>query len=106
MISQSMIVRDHSTKGDGFLMVRASYNWTPEDRLTQARWMRAIGVFYGCISLVFFGFLLVSERLVEHRVEQAMGWDVCIPVTYGISDRNCDGSGKRKASHTRPTIGE
>jgi len=46
--------------------------------------MRAVGVFYGCIALIVFGFVLINER----RVEQVTDSDVCIPLIS--SDRKCD----------------
>src|SRR5262249_34040203 len=111
MISQSTIVPGHSTstavdypdrstkgrrlqllpeygkgKRKSRSMIRPSSDWTPEDRLTRARWMRAVGIFYGCIALIVFGFVLINER----RVKQVMGSDVCIPLIYSASDRKCD----------------
>jgi hypothetical protein len=38
-----------------------SCNWTEEDRRTRAKWMRAIAIFYGCMVLFVFGFILVTK---------------------------------------------
>jgi hypothetical protein len=59
-------------KRDGLRMIRTSFNWTAEDRLTRARWMRGVTIFYGCIALFVLGFMLIKPLLVEHPIDQAM----------------------------------
>jgi hypothetical protein len=39
------------------------YDLTPEDRLTRAKWVRGVGIFYGCAALLLFGFL-ASQRIL------------------------------------------
>ena len=36
-------------------------NWTDEDRLTRAKWMRGMAVFYGCMALLVFGLILLTK---------------------------------------------
>jgi hypothetical protein len=38
-----------------------SYEWTEEDRLTCARWRRGMAVFYGCMALFVFGFIMLTR---------------------------------------------
>ena len=38
-----------------------SCNWTEEDRRTRAKWMRAMAVFYGCMALFVFGFIMLTR---------------------------------------------
>jgi hypothetical protein len=44
-------------------MVRRSLtvNWTQEDRLTHAKWMRGVAVFYGMIALALLGVIALSQ---------------------------------------------
>jgi hypothetical protein len=44
-------------------MIRRSLScdWTEEDRLTRANWMRAMAIFYGCIALVVFAAIAVIK---------------------------------------------
>jgi hypothetical protein len=44
-------------------MLRGSLtvNWTQEDRLAHARWMRGVAVFYGLIALALFGVIAFSQ---------------------------------------------
>ena len=41
------------------------YDLTPEDRLTRARWMRGVAVFYGSAELLLFGFIAAQRMLAE-----------------------------------------
>lgn len=68
-------------------MIRASLHWTAEDRLTRAKWVRAVSIFYGCIVLIAFGFVLIHTYLIERRVEQIMGSHICNRLSYGAADR-------------------
>jgi hypothetical protein len=44
-------------------MIRRSLScdWTEEDRLTRAKWMRTMAIFYGCIALVVFAAIAVIK---------------------------------------------
>ncbi len=44
-------------------MIRRSLScgWTKEDRLTRAKWMRTMAIFYGCIALVVFAAIAVIK---------------------------------------------
>jgi hypothetical protein len=83
-------------------MIRPSSDWTAEDRLTRARWTRAVAIFYGCIALIVFGFVLINER----RVEQVTGSDVCIalPTVPVIESATCQKA--QYEPYPRPPIGE
>jgi hypothetical protein len=44
-------------------MVRRSLrcDWTENDRLTRAKWMRGMAVFYGCIALLLLGAIALMK---------------------------------------------
>jgi len=44
-------------------MVRRSLrcDWTEDDRLTRAKWMRGMAVFYGCIALLLSGAIALMK---------------------------------------------
>ena len=41
----------------GDYMIRRSFrfDWTEDDRLTRATWMRGVGILYGCLALLVLG---------------------------------------------------
>jgi hypothetical protein len=36
-------------------------DWTEEDRLTRARWMRGMAIWYGCIALLVLGVIALTK---------------------------------------------
>jgi len=38
-----------------------SYNLTEEDWLTRTKWMRGMAAFYGCITLLIFGIIVLTK---------------------------------------------
>jgi hypothetical protein len=38
-----------------------SYNLTEEDRLTHAKWLRAMAAFYGCVALLVLGLIVLTQ---------------------------------------------
>ena len=53
-----------------------SCNWTEEDRRTRVKWMRTIAIFYGCIVLFVFGFILVTRpsSVATNEVRDRQTW--------------------------------
>ena len=56
-----------------------SYNWTEEDRLTWVTWRRHMAVFYGCVALLIFGFILGSAITAARADESS---DALYPGRY------------------------
>jgi hypothetical protein len=55
-------------------------HWTEEDRLTRARWMRGMAIFYGCIGLVLLGiiaFVKPSSVALNGLLTAKPGVSVC-----------------------------
>jgi hypothetical protein len=122
MISQSTIVRDHSTPSLGSKSIRGSAtyvinmtpkfpncNLTDEDRLTYANWMRAMAAFYGCVALLLLGGIVLTKTSSlslatgKHSMRQATTRPVCrpnggipAPTSRGKRDEDCS-VGTRKA---------
>jgi len=36
-------------------------DWTQEDRLTRAKWMRGVAIFYGCAALLLLGVIAIIK---------------------------------------------
>ncbi len=36
-------------------------DWTQEDRLTRAKWMRGVAIFYGCLALLLLGVMAIIK---------------------------------------------
>jgi hypothetical protein len=51
----------NSSHGDHMIRRSLSCDWTEEDRLTRAKWMRAMAIFYGCIALLVFAAIAVIK---------------------------------------------
>ncbi len=81
-------------------------NWTEEDRRTRAKWMRAMAVFYGCVTLFVFGLIVLTKppsvALNETRDRQTWSTDL----QGDRIDRNTHVSGKRDEICTGTSIGE
>jgi hypothetical protein len=55
-------------------MIRRSFpiNWTQEDRLTHAKWMRGVAVFYGTALLLVVGLIATQRMLAAPTPETAV----------------------------------
>jgi hypothetical protein len=73
-----------------------TYKWTQEDRLTRAKWMRAMAVFCGCVALFVFGLIVLTKppsfALNETRDHQTWSADL----QGDRIDRNTHVSGKAR----------
>src|ERR1700730_18577165 len=59
-------------------MIRRSLScdWTEDDRLTRAKWMRGVGIFYGCIALVVLAVIAFSNpsRFTPNAATEHQTW--------------------------------
>jgi hypothetical protein len=89
-------------------MIRRSLScdWTEEDRLTRAKWMRRVGIFYGCIALVVLAVIAFSNpsRVTPNAATEHQTWRGDLPGERVIAMPTCPG--KRDESCTSPRTGE
>ena len=82
-------------------MVRRSlrFDWTEDDRLTRAKWMRGMAVFYGCIALLLLGAiaLMKPSNLAPDGSADRQTWAagfqgervIAMPACRGKRDESC-----------------
>ena len=73
-----------------------SCNWTEEDRRTRAKWMRAMAVFYGCMALFVFGFIMLTRPSSVATNEARDGHTWSAGLQGERMDRNAQMSGKAR----------
>ena len=73
-----------------------SSNWTEEDRRTRAKWMRAMAVFYGCMALFVFGFIMLTRpsSVATNAARDGHTWSAGLQGER--MDRNAQMSGKAR----------
>jgi hypothetical protein len=68
------------------------YELTPEDRLTRAKWIRGVGIFYGCAALLLSGFMATQSILAEPNGATGIANAPANPIgaRQPAADRNTD----------------
>jgi hypothetical protein len=89
-------------------MIRRSLScdWTEDDRLTRAKWMRGVGILYGCMALVVLAVIAFSNpsRVTPNAATEHQTWRGDLSGERVIAMPTCPG--KRDESCTSPQTGE
>jgi hypothetical protein len=54
-----------SQRSTPMMLEHLPYDPTPEDRLTRAKWARTVGIVYGSVVLLLFGFIAAQRIFAE-----------------------------------------
>jgi hypothetical protein len=95
-----------SSRGDNMGRRSLRCDWTEEDRLTRAKWMRAVAIFYGCIGLVVLGAiaLVKPSSVALNGVTDRQTWRAGLSGEQVFGMPKCPG--KLRESCTTPPMGE
>ena len=94
---------------DGDYMIRRSLrcDWTEDDRLTRTKWMRGVGIFYGCLALLGLGaiaLIKLSTSVAPNGAADRQTWGAGLQGERVIAMPAC--RGKRDESCTNPRTRE
>jgi hypothetical protein len=82
-------------------MIRRSLrcDWTEDDRLARATWMRGVGIFYGCLALLVLGAiaLIKPSSVAPNEAADRQTWGaglqgervIAMPACRGQRDESC-----------------
>ena len=85
----------------GDYMIRRSLrcDWTEDDRLARATWMRGVGIFYGCLALLVLGAiaLIKPSSVAPNEAADRQTWGaglqgervIAMPACRGQRDESC-----------------
>src|ERR1700730_17581571 len=95
-----------ASSGDNMARRSLTYKWPQEDRLTRAKWMCAVAIFYGCIGLLVVGALALtkSSSIAPNGATDRQAWRAGITGERVFAMPKCPG--KLRESCTTPPMGE